>query len=300
MNIETHSPDIGLNEVERAKTATLGRRPLEREDLYCILQVHPNDSLTAMELARQLSGSGQLEEAVRVLSAVVKIDYRFETLLALGRAEYEAQNDEMALEHLHQASVVAPEYVPELFELYKLMGNVFVRLGSYDLAQDSYNRAYRLNPNSDLLQVNLGALAIQRKDWEGAHQHFRQAVELNKLSDKGWVGLAIVHRMKGDLELSWGNIMTAIELNPLNEAAMNLIVDWGLAQSQDALVYKLLRAYLGEGGWSENLSMVFAALCLLRGDRAMAKLEVERVLAVNPAHEKALKMSLELRGRGVA
>ncbi len=297
MNLENQSGDYGRTQL-KSNLNSISRPQLERDDLYLILQITPHDSVIAMELARQLSTSGQLEEASKVLGAVVKMDYRFETLFALGQAEYELQQDEQALDHLHQASMVAPEDSSDLFELYKLMGNVFVRLRSFELAEDSYNRAHRIDPDSDVLQVNLGALAIQRQDWDSSLFHFRKAVESSRANDKAWVGLAIGHRMKGDLDLAWGNLLTAIELNPLNDSAMNLIVDWGLGLGKETEVHGLVRNYLCEGGWSESLSLVFAALCMRRGEVAIAKLEVERVLAVNPKHENALQMALQLRSRG--
>lgn len=268
---------------------------LELDDLFCILQIEPNDSLIALELGRRLVLKGRFEEAVRLLRATIRIDYRFETLNALAMAEYQSENIEAAFEHFQHAILLAPEGNPQLFEIFKTVGNIFVRRGDLDSAEDSYNKAFRLNPSSDALLVNFGTLLIQRQDWDGALEKFRNALGLNRTNDKAWVGLALGHRMKGDPELAWGNIEAALEYNPLNEVALALALDWGVQENLEAKVLEHLREFLIKGGWSERFSMAFAVLSLRRGDKFLARLELERLLTVNPVHEGANQLSLELR-----
>jgi Flp pilus assembly protein TadD len=268
---------------------------LDLEDLFCILQITPNDSLIALELARRLSASGRFDESVRVLRSVIRIDYRFETLNDLGQAEYHAEEFDRAFEHLHQAILVAPENSPLLFDVFKTLGNIFVRRGDFDSAEDNYNKAHRLNAESDVLYVNLGTLAVQKQDWDTAVEKFRQALNLNRSNDKAWVGLAIGHRMKGDGELAWGNIEAAIEYNPLNEVALTLALDWAIQEGREFRVLELIRNFLVEGGWNERFSMAFSWLSFRRGDRFVAGLELERLLAVNPGHVHGLQLAQEMR-----
>lgn len=268
---------------------------LDLEDLFCILQITPNDSLIAMELARRLNSSGRYEEAARILTQVVAIDYRFETLSALGHAQYHAGRIDEAFEHLQQAILCAPDETPLLFEVFKTLGNIFVRRGDFDSAEDSYNKAHRINAGSDVLYVNLGTLAVQRQNWDEAVEKFRHALSLNIANDKAWVGLAIGHRMKGDAELAWGNIEAAAEYNPLNETALTLALDWGIQDGREFRVLEMLRNFLVEGGWNEKFSLAFAWLSFRRGERFAAQLELERLLAVNPAYPSALSLAEEMR-----
>lgn len=268
---------------------------LDTEDLYCILQIRPYDSLMAMELARRVNASGRHAEAARILQAVVVIDYRFETLSALAHAEYQAERFDDAFEHLQQAVLLSPGESPLLFEVFKSLGNIFLRRGDLDSAEDCYNRAHRLNSRSDHLSVNFGTLAIQRERWDEAFERFREALEWNRENDRARVGLALCQRMKGDLELSWGNVRAALDLNPLNETALTLALDWGLRDGHDERVLELLRAYLVAGGWSEKFSLAFSWICRRRGETGLARLELERLLAVNPGYEPALNFLLEMR-----
>jgi len=275
--------------------ATVQPPKLDLEDLYCILQIEPNDSLIAMELARRLSVMNRLDEALRILTSVIKIDYRFETLNALAQLEYRADEIDQAYDHLQQAILAAPENCPELFEVFKTLGNIFVRRGDFDSAEDSYNKAHRLNPQSDVLYVNLGTLAVQKQNWDEALEKFRAALELNMANDKAWVGLALGHRMKGDWELAWGNVEAALEYNPLNEVALGLALEWSTYDGREFRSLELIRTFLIEGGWNEKLSLAFAWLSYRRGEVNNAKLELARLLAVNPANEQAAEFFQQIR-----
>ncbi len=268
---------------------------LDLQDLYCILQIEPNDSLIALELGRRLRTLGRLDEALRVLTNVLKIDSRFETLNELAQVEYQLDMIDEAFHHLQQAVMVAPEDGPILFEVFKTLGNVFVRKGDFESAEDNYNKAHRLSPSSDVLHVNLGTLSIQRQDWDEAAERFRLALALNPVNDKAWVGLAIAHRMKGDFELSWGNVEAALEYNPLNEVALGLALEWSTYDGREFRALELIRTFLIEGGWSERMSLAFAWLSFRRGEGDKARLELERLLAVNPGNVQALSLLDEMR-----
>lgn len=282
--------------VPSTNLATYTEKPtLDLGDLYCILQVDPNDSFIALELARRLRSARRYDEALKVLRGVLKIDYRFETLHALGQVEYECDLVDEAFKHLQDAIMVAPEIGPELFDLFKTLGNIFVRRGDLDSAEDNYNKAHRLNPDSEVLFVNFGTLFIQRASWDEASNRFRRALSINSTNDKAWVGLAICHRMKGDFELAWGNIEAALEYNPLNEVALGLALDWATQDGREFRVLELIRQFLIEGGWNEKMSLAFAWLSWRRGEPQIARLELERLLAVNPDNTTAIQLVHDMR-----
>jgi len=284
-----------LAQLKSSLTAKPAEPKLDLEDLYLILQLQPNDSFMALELAKRLRDSGKLQEAHKVLQGIVKIDYRFATIHTLAQIEYQLDQIDDAFTHLQEAVSIASEESPEFFELFKTMGNIFVRRGDLDSAEDSYNKAYRLMPASDVLQVNFGTLYIQRQNWDEAADRFRKALELNITNDKAWVGLAICHRMKADHELAWGNVEAALEYNPLNEVALGLALDWGSQEGREFRVLDLIRQFLVEGGWSERMSLAFCWLSWRRGEGQIALFELERLLAVNPGNATALQLLGEIR-----
>jgi len=274
----------GIASPERSPSVSTSPSPrLDLEDLYCILQLTPHDTWIARELARRLRARRRALEAVRILKQVVSLDFGVETLMELAEAEYEADLLEDSHEHILQALSVSLGTEPNLFDGYKLLGNIQVRQGDWEGAEESYNRALRLRPASDALQVNLGTLHIQRGNWQAAIDKFRAAIVFNRTNDKAWVGLAIGHRMCGDHELAWGNVEAALTYNPTNEAAITLAIQWGLNHlNHERRVLELLRGFLIHGGWSERISSTFISLCERYGERRLADLERVRLLAVNP------------------
>lgn len=113
-----------------------------------------------------------------------------------------------------------------LFNVYKNMGNIYVKDKDFDAAEEFYCKAFALNPHSDALLVNFGILEIRREKMNEARERFRQALEVNKSSDKAWVGLSLIHRAFGDFELAWANAAYALEINPKNETAAQLLLEW--------------------------------------------------------------------------
>jgi tetratricopeptide (TPR) repeat protein len=271
---------------------------LELEDLYCILQIEPNDSLIAMELARRFAAQDRYEPCARILRSVTRIDYRFETLAALAEAEYHLENLDEALALLQQAVLIAPENAAGLFDVFKNLGNIHLKRGDFEAAEECYNKAHRLQPRSDAILVNLGTLFVQKQKWDEALEMFRAALAIDSANDKAWVGLAIGHRMKGDNELAWGNLQAALEIRATNEAALTLALDWGARDGREFRALEMVRAYLVAGGWNEKFSLAFVWLSYRRGDHFIAKLELERLLAVNPGHEAARTLRAEMRGAG--
>jgi hypothetical protein len=101
--------------------------------------------------------------------------------------------------------------------------------------------------------------------------------------------------MKGDFELSWGNVEAALEYNPLNEVALGLALEWSTYDGREFRALEMIRTFLIEGGWNERMSLAFAWLSFRRGEGDKARLELERLLAVNPANVQALSLLNEMR-----
>ncbi len=268
---------------------------LELEDLYCILQISPHDSVIAMELARQLVEMNRHDEALKILRSVIKIDSRFESVYALAQVEYALDQLDSSLQHFHEALLIAGGERPELFEIFRTIGNIFVRQGDLETAEENYFKAHRLKMDSDVVWVNLGTVMIHRQNWTEAVDRFRRALAVNPSNDKAWIGLAIGHRMLSDVELAWGNLEAAVQHNPLNDVALVLALEWGAQEGREFRVLEMIRTFLIKGGWNEKLSLAFCWLSWRRGDQDLARLELERLTAVNPQNLRALEMLSEMR-----
>ena len=241
---------------------------------------------TLTMLANCLDKMSRGSESLIVRKTLAEVDYGFESLHGYATALYKAGRDQEALDKYYEALAVLTEETSTLFETYKNMGNIFVRQGDFDGAEEYYNKAYTLNPQSDVLLVNFGTLEVQRNDYDKSLFCFRKAVEINPENDKAWVGLAMVHSQFGDIELAWANIESAIDINPQNRTAVHLAANWGLRDGKLQKAIEALQGYLASVEEDEDMSLVLINLLCSAGQVDQALLEMERVLLWNPDHQE--------------
>lgn len=245
-------------------------------------------------LANCLDKMSRNSESLIVRKTLAEVDYGFESLHGYATALYKAGRDQEALDKYYEALAVLTEETSTLFETYKNMGNIFVRQGDFDGAEEYYNKAYTLNPQSDVLLVNFGTLEVQRNDYDKSLFCFRKAVEINPENDKAWVGLAMVHSQFGDIELAWANIESAIDINPQNRTAVHLAANWGLRDGKLQKAIEALQGYLASVEEDEDMSLVLINLLCSAGQVDQALLEMERVLLWNPDHQEVRNLKKKL------
>jgi tetratricopeptide (TPR) repeat protein len=168
----------------------------------------------------------------------------FLRLLAKASSAYEKNELNEAKALGLRALSIPHECGEPLFELYKTLGNIDMRLGDFSSAEEFYNKAYTINPNSAQLLVNYGALAIMNHDLNKAVDSFRAAVKNDALNVKAWTGLATVHRDFGDHELAWANIERALDIEPTFETAILLVVDWSMKDNELERSVKLIERFI--------------------------------------------------------
>lgn len=266
---------------------------------HALLQDSRN--LKAIEMmAGLLEKTGKLEEALKCRRALVRLQPSADHHLDLAALYYTLENDVSALATYEDA--LANHAMPEsrLFEVYKNIGNIQVRRGDFDAAEDYYNRAFTIEPKSDALLVNFGTLEINRDDLEAASSRFRAALNVNPESDRAWVGLALVHRSKGDFELSWANLERSLDLNPKNRTALKLIVEWSVRDGRVQSAARRLENYLSNDGEDAEMAFSMAKCLTLLGRFDEALLECERVVALDPEQEEAYRLRRVLAERIVA
>lgn len=246
-------------------------------------------------LEKCLVSCGRDSEALIVSKNIAKIRPSYSSLNAYAGSLYKAGNDQQALETYYSALSHLKNETEELFETYKTMGNIYVKTGDFEAAEELYNKAYTLNPQSDVLLVNLGTLEVQRSDFDKSLYCFRKAVELNPRNEKAWVGLAMVHNHFGDRELAWANIDAALDVNSANRTAVHLAANWGVRDAQISKSIEILKNYLGQVEQDEDMSLVLINLLCSIGDLETAMLEMNRVLLWNPANTEVKNLLKTLK-----
>ena len=241
--------------------------------------------------------TGDFENAIRCAVALSRLSPGEESFCQLAELYYVSGNEKEAIKLYEQALAQIDYESPNLFEIYKNLGNICLRAGNVDAAEENYNRAYTLSPHSDVLLVNFGTLEVQRKNYELAAERFRKALELNQNNDKAWVGLALVHRQKGDVDLSWGSIEKALDLNPENKTALSVSIQWGIEDWRFDVPIRRLTDYVGQNGEDADMSYSLSALLFRSGRVSEADLEIERTLSLHPDRKDAQELRAKIRDR---
>lgn len=239
---------------------------------------------------------GQKAQTLRILFLVDRIEESFESAAKLAQFQYENEQFSEAKESFFRALNKLEDNDPHLFEIFKNLGNIFLKENDFEGAEEFYHKAFSINSNSDALMVNLGTLAVQRNEIELALARFRGALEINPKNDKAWVGLGIVHSQMGDGTLATANIESALDLNPLNRTAVQLAADWGLARRDYDDVIQVLTEYVSGVRYDEDMSLLLTHTFCLAGRLNEAKLELERMLLWNPTNPQLQQIEKEMKG----
>jgi tetratricopeptide (TPR) repeat protein len=237
--------------------------------------------------------------AEKSFSQLVKIEDSARAWAGLAEIYYTTERLEAARD-AYLDSILRCESEPQLsFEIHKNLGNVFVKMGDFEMAEDFYNKAHTINPSSDVLAVNYGTLALQKGDQSKAVLKFRQALQLNTSNDKAWVGLALVHQQYGDHELAWANLQMAIEKNPFNKTALLMLAQWSHRDGTHQRAVQALINFVNEQEYDEQISALLIETLIQIGNYQMAKLEIERAICWNPESEIISRLSYAIRDAGL-
>ncbi len=113
----------------------------------------------------------------------------------------------------------------ESFAALTSQGAWFARKHMWHCADEAFNRAAQLSPNSWKALYDLGAIQVNERAYTAAISHLRKASELNPNSDLVRRALAEATRASGDLQGAESLYRRLVELNPRSVEALNDLAD---------------------------------------------------------------------------
>lgn len=248
-----------------------------------ILQSDPQSELAVRGAAECAKTLFQHDEALNILRGLIAQHKTSENYKLLADQLYAMSYLEDSIEAYLRSLQAQDLESQSLFDVYKNMGNIFLKMGDPDSAEEFYNKAYTIDPESDVLFVNYGSLYVYKGDYNKALARFREAIHLNDKNDKAWVGLAMIHREFGDLELSWANVEKALDIEPANESAIKLVADWAMKDNEIEKAIARLEIYLTLNNQDAVISMWLAKFLYFAGRLAEAKNKIEKALNLDAA-----------------
>lgn len=218
-------------------------------------------SLAAAGCATQPTSDSALKPATVTTGeeSVTRVRARIHTELAANY--YDLGNMSVALEEVTLALSADPGHGPA----HNVLGLVYARLNEDRLAEESFQRALRLNPLDHDANNNYGMFLCQRKREEEAIGYFLAAVRnpLYQTPERSYVNAGLCARRRGDGANAEGYFQQALRALP----------------NQPQALYQL------------------ADLAYLKGNYSEAKGHLDRLTRVAPATAEVLWLGVRIEGK---
>ena len=152
-----------------------------------------------------------------------------EDRIGLARALLKQNRLEEAEECLLDALQYISEPCLSLFFIYENLGKLACLNQNFELAEEYYNKAHTISPQSDNLQFQQAYLSWKMKEYKRSEELFQQLVKKNPSISKYWLGLALCRSQLQEKELALACLKKTLDLEPSNPLALNLKKSWSQA-----------------------------------------------------------------------
>ena len=113
-----------------------------------------------------------------------------------------------------------------LFVIYKALAEICLLKNDFYQAEEYYNKASTLKPNSQSLTFCRSLLYLKEKNYKLAEKNFKVYLQFELSSEKAWLGLALARKALGNKELAWASLQKCLDINPKNSQALKLKKKW--------------------------------------------------------------------------
>lgn len=295
-------PNVPLRASELMANALVlkgsGEAPLAKALFREVLNLDSRSSVALKNLFEMLPSSVEtLHEREKIASARYFHVKDIDSIVALAKIRAEQQKSEEAQELYFEAAALDSDRTDLFFEIYKDIGNIFVKAGDFEGAEEYYFKAQAINGLSDVLHVNLGTLEVQKGEWAQARERFGQALAINSKNDKAWVGIALSHYNLEDFELAEASLTNALDYNPINRTAVHLLASWSMKKKDFSKAIPALQVFLSETNHDAEMSLALIHLLCESKQYDLALIEAERSLLWDPLQEEVVEIEQALRAQ---
>ena len=179
----------------------------------------------------ELGGRIAIEEkqwapAEEIFSCLLERRKKPEDLVSLAhclvRQDRLKEGEECLLEALN--SIREPSLL--LFCVYKNLGDIALLRKNFPLAEEFYNKAHTISPDSRSLQLHKAVLSLKQKDFKTASERFKKLLVQDSENAKAWIGLAVSRKALQEEELAKACLSRALDFQPKNKEALHLKEEW--------------------------------------------------------------------------
>jgi type IV pilus assembly protein PilF len=196
--------------------------------------------LTALAGAAVLGGCATPppEPQIRTASDLTDLDRRAKLHMELAAGYFGRGQANVALDEVKKALAVSPE-LPEAFSLRAL---IYASMGQPQLADESFQRALKLNPRDADAMHNFGWFLCQERRYAEAEAQFDNALAQPQYRDgaRSMLAKGLCQAREGRYEVAEATLMKAYEMAPTSPAAAFNLAEVLYRQGQ----YERARFYL--------------------------------------------------------
>ena len=196
------------------------------------------------------------------------------------------------LEHHQQAEECyeqALQLQPNSAVIYNNIGNNYYNQGRFTQAELAFQKALQINPaNSEALN-SLGCLLKEQGNYEQAERYFLSAIELKPEFYKAHVNLGSIYEMSKNAEQARKHLLFALELNPQSSSTYFML---GNLLFEDKAFDQAIEHYEKALQLSPEFTDALCNLGVLyrsKGDFDAAKQCFQRVIAIDPEHAEGYR-----------
>ena len=255
------------------------RYPEALADLNKAYQLAPSNLLVLNNMSKVLNAQGRYEEAVNLLTSILKRNDQFPLAwFNLGLTYFAMNNNEKAIESFDKAIAMKADQ-PWYFVS---RGSAHLNSGAADQALADYDSALKLNPKISDAFVGKSNVYLQREDFATAYKFANLAVQTQPrnatcLNARGWV----LYR-QNKLQEAVNDYSQAIRVAPRLPVSYN---NRGVAYAEAKKYDLAIRDYDQAIQLSQSAPVTFANRGTAKigtGDYQGAKVDLEKALELAP------------------
>ncbi|SME95600.1 tetratricopeptide repeat protein [Pseudobacteriovorax antillogorgiicola] len=174
--------------------------------------------------------------------------------------------------------------------LYRLVGDCFVKLGDFESSKNSYIAAAELDPYSAKIYIGLGTIGLMKNSYDIAVLHFQKAISLAPDDEMANLGLGLAFQGMEERKEAMRWISKSLEINSENTAALFSLVKLANETEDFADAERLLTRYLKRHPNDYNFIYTLGGVIFKQGRYEEVIQLMKKIVDIDPRDQKAASL----------
>ncbi len=267
-----------------------GDLQLARNILRSMIQGGSLVSWALRTLGKTYETDSRVDIARRCYQDAIAYEPHLEAYRCLASLEIRSRNDAAAADALERGLRLEGLSHRLKTELHKACGNCWLRAQKADRAEAHYRKALQLDPTSDEIASNLGALYLQSGRIQEALRAFEDATISNPRNSKALAGLGSACLAEGRKREAHDHFARSLEIDLQQPTIIYHLVKCAYEIKSYATAARLLGNYVQSAPVNANLLYSLGGLQFHLGRIDEAHATVSRILKIQPGHSGAAEL----------